>query len=322
MMKRHILLYTLVALALQSCVHYWPTEEEEQQRVEADVRCYLRFEFDTELPIYKELVVSRAAADVEQWDVRYVIEAYQYNNGSYSSTPYLRTTILDDADIETLDRTVDLKLTTGRYRIVAWTEYIPHGTDDDYFYETSNFRDVCLTQAYEGNTDWRDGYCGQETCDLTVSDNEAVVYMGRPMGKFTFIVPKPDFSTEGYTCTFVYKGFVPTAYSIFSQMITDTSSGLTFSGELTDYENSDEYLKLGFDYVFCGDSETTVTVSLYIYDGEGELVSSSTSIDVPLMKSMHTIISGDFLNGDTSDGGGVGIIPDYWGDYNIEYTDW
>ena len=74
--------------------------------------------------------------------------------------------------------------------------------------------------------------------------------------------------------------------------------------------------ELGFDYVFVNGSESTMVVSVEIYDGQGNIVSNFKPVDVPLIRSKLTTVKARFLTSDAM--GGVSIIPDYDGEHNIE----
>ncbi len=138
------------------------------------------------------------------------------------------------------------------------------------------------------------------------------------------IVTRADGTTEtvtraidlsDYTVEFSYTGFMPSSYSIFTFKPVDAIGGVVFTSTPTEYD--EDNAALGFDYVFVGDSETTVSVKLTVYDTDGEAISSTSAISIPLMRSQHTLIYGEFLT--SSSNGGVGVDPDYDGQYNIEY---
>ena len=80
---------------------------------------------------------------------------------------------------------------------------------------------------------------------------------------------------------------------------------------------SDSEAQIGFDYVFVNDNQSAVTVQIGVYDGAGEQLSLTEPIEVPLKRSHHTILKGEFLMSDAS--GGVAINPDYEGNHNIVF---
>ena len=75
--------------------------------------------------------------------------------------------------------------------------------------------------------------------------------------------------------------------------------------------------ELGSDYVFVNGHESSVTVSVEIYDRDGTLLSRSQPISVPLVRNKVTIVRGKFLTVKAE--GGVSIDADFDGEYNYEY---
>ena len=74
---------------------------------------------------------------------------------------------------------------------------------------------------------------------------------------------------------------------------------------------------MGHDYVFVNGSETTLSISLEVYNDKDEKVSSTNPIYVPIVRNKLTIVKGEILTSTAS--GGVSINPGYEGpDYNIE----
>lgn len=71
--------------------------------------------------------------------------------------------------------------------------------------------------------------------------------------------------------------------------------------------------------MFVNGSETKVSVSVEVYDVDGERLSSFKPVDVPLVRSKLTTIKANFLTSDAA--GGVSVDPDYDGEFNIEIRD-
>ena len=73
--------------------------------------------------------------------------------------------------------------------------------------------------------------------------------------------------------------------------------------------------ELGFDYIFVNGTESIISVSVEVYDYDGNLLSRFKPVDVPIIRSHLTTVKANFL---TSGTGGVTIIPDFDGNFNIE----
>ena len=80
---------------------------------------------------------------------------------------------------------------------------------------------------------------------------------------------------------------------------------------------NDEEITLGFDYIFVNGNETTLSISVEVYNSKGEKMSSSNPVNVPIVRSKMTLVKGEFLTSKAT--GGVSINPGYDGeDYNVE----
>jgi hypothetical protein len=181
-------------------------------------------------------------------------------------------------------------------------------------------------------------------------DNQAVAEMKRPVGKFKFISTDveiflsrvamkmqeqgllPNISaTAGtrpyyemllqsinlsdYYVVFRYNAFMPCSFNMFTDKPADSWTGMSFVSPM--YIEGDYEMNLGYDYIFVNGSETTMSISLEVYNKNGELMSSSNPVNVPIVRNKLTVVRGEFLTSKAS--GGVSINPGYDGpDYNIE----
>ena len=242
-----------------------------------------------------------------------------------------------------------LNLEPGEYQFLVWTDYVLGDTQTDYFYNTDDFAEIQLTSKsnYVGSTDKRDTFRGELTTslfnvdELTGSFGEATIDMRRPMAKFKFIsTDYPEFvrqmlmrqakkdAAEGkapandetrtidpddYNVVFRYSGFMPCSFNMFTNKPADSWTGVAFSSRLV--KINEQEAELGFDYVFVNGSEAKVSVCVEVYDSENNLLANINPIEVPLVRSQLTIVRGEFLTSKAT--GGVGIVPDFDGEYNI-----
>lgn len=183
------------------------------------------------------------------------------------------------------------------------------------------------------------------------SQNEATVEMIRPMGKFKFIstdvetfltraiqrmqerglsiqlppgIPSDSkaaynymlqmVNIAGYKVVFKYNAFMPCSFNMFTDRPADSWTGITFESQM--FTEEDWEMTLGYDYVFVNGKETTMSISVEVYDPEGEKISSTNPIEVPIVRSKLTIVRGEFLTAMAS--GGVVVNPEFNGEYNIE----
>ena len=183
--------------------------------------------------------------------------------------------------------------------------------------------------------------------DASAIDNQATAQMVRPMGKYKFVSndvetfianvtqkmkERGQFSADigtdqafdkiiqsislgEYSVIFRYSAFMPCSFNMFTDKPADSWTNMTFRSQLSIEEGMD--VNLGYDYIFVNGTETTLSIAVEVYDKEGELLSSTNPIQVPIVRSKLTLVKGEFLSSIAN--GGVAINPGYDGDdYNIE----
>lgn len=255
------------------------------------------------------------------------------------------------------DVTLPLELEPGEYDIMAWSEHVPsYGyTGDDYFHNTRDFYELTLNgienegYIHHGNDHMRAAWRGLThitiarngkvyTDDPDTDIENVIVEMNRPMARFHFITtdlqefnsrvmskgepaaapglgapqaPRPD----DYRVVVKYTGYMPSAYNLLSDKPIDSTPGISFNGEISPIDENTA--QLAYDYVLVNGSSTSVQVALELYrHSDSALLSSTGVIDVPLKRGHYTVIKGPLLT--TTAGTGLGISPDFNGDYNIE----
>lgn len=333
-----------------SCVHEFP-------KLPEATNFTLHLDFDTDLPLHKEMVhsKSRGSNNVADYDVRHIVSVHRmFTDGGYDRTADT-TIVFTCSDAENLNCSRELTLGEGDYKFFVWTDYVNFGSRADKYYKADNFTEIILKDRshHIGSCDYRDAFRGEEQVAVKIKknemmnvSNEATVTMKRPLAKFKFISTdyeqflenalraeakkkgKSITVVEGggdeesrtidlsdFIVTFRYTGFMPCSYNMFTDKPADSWTGVSFSGSVNPIGNNN--VELGYDYVFVNGTESGVSVMLEVYHKDGELVASSPSIDVPLKRSRLTVVKGSFLTSIAM--GGVGIVPDFEGEYNIEF---
>lgn len=196
----HILICILSLFVLASCdVHEFPVERNER------VPFTLHLNFDTEMYFYKEVVYTRngesgTKAPFEAHDVRYVINAYRTDNVVGVNEVADTTFIFTKSDLTDLNYTANFEIPEGSYRFAVWCDFVDKGSNEDKYYNTSNFVEVILKDRnnHSGSNDFRDVFRGYATATVTnpayytgaalnAIDNSATAQMTRPVGKMQFI---------------------------------------------------------------------------------------------------------------------------------------
>ncbi|MCM1336605.1 MAG: competence protein ComJ [Candidatus Amulumruptor caecigallinarius] len=277
-------------------------------------------------------------------DIRYTVNAYPMVNGEPSRVAGNSVTVTRSVD-SGLDTSLSFPMPEGDYSLIVWTDYVDAGAVTDKYYNTSDFQEIILADrlSHSGSNPWRDAFYGEvHTCvrglssraaaSDTVTVGEATVTLQRPMARYTFVSTdlrrflENEFATRSagatprttalsdYIVRFVYTRYMPCAFNAFTGHPADSWTGVSF--ESTIRQLNDDEAEVGFDYVFVNGTRTAVTVGLEVLDRDGNLLARIPPFDVPLERSRHTIVRGEFLT--TKSGGEMGINPDYDGEFNIE----
>ncbi len=347
-MRKRILYFIICipTVLLTACnVHEWFDEEDISGET---ISLHLKLSYDTNLTeleyVYDGEDVALEGLD-EKYDnkmeagiMRYIIRAYPTSTVSSSSDDYTEFIYTQDVT-ETYDYETTITLPVSDYTIMVWSDLVEE-EGDTYFYDADDFSDIQLQGDYQGSNDYKDAFKGSVTIKISDTDGAATVYaiinMDRPLAKFEFITTdlsefitkvqaelaeasagtsdETKASLENYKAVFYFSNYTPISYDMFNDWVKDSTTGVQFESELISLSETEA--SMGFDYIIAyPDEETTVTVQIAIYDSDGTLRASTSSIGVPLRRDYHTIIRGEFLMTEAS--GGIGIDPDYGGDYNV-----
>ena len=339
-MKRAIYyIWTLLLCFLISCdVHEWP---EYSEPVKKTIR--LKLDFDTSMSEKEVFYNARSVNEIGDYEMRYVLRAFAVESDESGRSvsrnaiwEYVFTRKVSFNDYDTFVD-VPIELPAGDYSLMAWADFVKAGTTDNYFYAPDNFAEIILLGNHKANTDMRDAFRGKSEFVLSRSTGEIVVHMSRPLAKFSFVstdlqkfIDKElearnrnasrgdedsrSLDLDDYKVMFYYNGFMPCAYNMFTYKPNDSKVGVNFESRITVTEKSEALL--GFDYVFVNGTEATASIILALFDEDGREIFTSNPIPVPIKSARHTIMRGEFLTTDTS--GGIGINPDFDGEYNFE----
>ena len=319
-----------------SCVHQFPMEDETANVV-------LNVVQDTEwLPDF-EMTLSRAEApDV---NIRYDFRVYPKGN----SSDCIRSFTLFRDDLKRGDFSTSLVLAPGDYDIWCWSDYAYVSDGSAVYYDDSNFAAITYRKPYEGDTDLRDAFRGKTS--FTISEPGyyqaetvyATIELRRPFARYKFIandladfiiteqsrgkLVSPEYDdnplTDGsprwarlsdYKVRIIYPLYMPAVFDNFLNNPTDSWTGVSFDCRMV--QLSADEAELAMDYVMVNGDESSVQVMLEVYDPDGMAIARTNTISIPTKRNRTTLVYGKFLTTLRSDG--VGIDPDFAGDYNIE----
>ena len=344
----------MVAVSLVSCeVHEFPDGEGQGGEtmdfvLRLDYTDALKWGFYTEIDYRPNRVQAMLPAQPADIDVRYIVKAYRVDaNGTVASEPSA-VVIEVGTDTAHLNHTVTLQLSPGAYKFLVWTDYVEHGKLTNLYYDPSNFKEVtyCDREGYTGNNDLRQAFRGEIDAvvhsSITEGENTATVFMQRPLAKYKFVSTDleeflamvvrlragksaPMSKTEmeeamkkiniaDFKIRFVYTGFLPFSFNVWTNRPNDSWTGISFDSGLKRISDSDT--ELGHDMVLVNGHGSSVSVRVEVYDRDGTLLSSTNSIDVPIVRNKLTVVRGRFLT--TSASGGIGLVTKFDGEYNYE----
>lgn len=337
-----VVVFTLLVAITAGCnVHEpWPGDADSNASSTPGkpyVPVTLKLNFDTELPLHKEVVYSRAAQDKRY--MRYTVQVFAPSRAE-GTEPHTTWTFRQPVE-QTLDLTARVVLPDGNYELYVWADYVDAGSNADKYYDTTQWQSITVADIdnHQGSDERRDafrGYVAKTVVNASeqTESNTIEIEMKRPLARFEFIATDfaqfaaderrarsqqepmdtdADISPDDYQIVFYYREFTPTGYNVFTDKPNDAALGMQFASNIT---LTDRGASLGFDYVIVNGSETSVKLLLGIFDRKGNLISSTGEIEVPLVRGKNTLVTGEFLTAKTQ--GGVGVSPGFDGEYNIE----
>ena len=343
-MIRRIIIAAALLMSVVSCVHQWPEP--------ADTQVVLHLVYETELPQGPVLDVSTRAEQADQeYDMRYIIEAYRRKGNSYEDTPYKRFVFWED-QIQNPDKSFTLTILEGDYRFSVWSDYVLQDSQEDHHYNADSFKYIKLYgredgRKHVGNDDRRDAFIGTTEVEVIRFGGghppvEATIDMARPLSKVVFITTdledwktkvltnmyenaiqnaKPGTNVEfngevdlsQYTVKIHYPQYMPNAFNIMTDRTTWSDFNVSFESKMI--QLSETEAAMGFDYVFANRNEANVVMAVSLYDKTGTQLARSYDITVPLERGKVTTVKGSFLLEESD--GGVSINPDFDGEFNI-----
>lgn len=320
--------YISKLMSILACMHLWSCDVHEfpyPLEEDSNTSFILHLDYDTNLPYYKTIECTEDARSVEsqKFDVRYIVKVYP--EASDENSKELHSFVFTKDDVTSLNHSVTMNLKQGHYKFMVWTDYIMEGSDVDLFYNAKVFNNIALKEGetYQGNSDEKDAFRGIVVSEVSSKVTEARVTMERPVAKFKFISTDmdkfmsqfdPTTTINDFKVVFRYQGYLPNAYNMHTNQSTSSISEKSFESKLT--KISETEVQLGFDYVFAEVIGSSVYVTVEIRNKDENVLSSFTTIEVPLIRGKLTTVKAKFMS--SQSGGGAGIDPDYNGDINIE----
>lgn len=326
----------VVATVLAGCVHDYPTMTPDGEEgidptlVEVNTEVTLDLELVPLEIITQKNARSGTTKAASGYRRRFIIEAWR--DGKPESR---QVSIVDDAEedgTEKITLPIRLKLHAVEYTLAVWTDYVAAGTDTDLYYDTKDLQYVACRDPYTGSTNYRDCLYGTAALDLRPYREEwnarvqVKVDMVRPLAKYELIATdvkdflrktkKQRADDETFTITFSYGFYLPTVFNILSGKPADSQTGVQYTVPLAVPTDGAEECTIGSDFVFVNGAESFVKLSMEIRDGDGNVVSRTTGLEVPYRRGHLTTMRARFLTNEMQ--GGVDIDDEFEGDINVD----
>lgn len=227
---------------------------------------------------------------------------------------------------------VELSVPEGTYDLRLWTDYAR--TDAplaDTYYQTESLKAVSIvTEPYTANTDVKDAAYHNES-DLTLPEEGTTITipLQRPLAKYRIIAddvetyrklaeaePEKYPPLEELTVTVQYDGYFPSGFNVSTGKPNDAIGGISYSQVLAHYNNVDDEVLLGSDWVLVNGTESLVNVTITVADSQGNTLCSVSGIQINYRRSHLTTVHGNFLTAGISNGG-ININTEWDGIYDV-----
>lgn len=300
---------------------------------------------DYELPNTRSDLATTLAAflaknsiDLNQWDCRLVWELYNGTRKDISNGDALlmqRDCFILNYNEEMPNHTISFDAPAGQYTLLAWADFVPKGTTEDYYYDTEDMdlltSDLVRRRACLDN-DQRD--CFAQAYDFTV---EAVQYQGeprhyettliRPQGRYVILANDYDkylklsnTPVEYNEVQVNYPTFINVDYSVLEQHPRDGVQGMSYIINPRTYEFDENIMVcVADDYSFVNGAVSYVNVNMAVYNPEGAMLSTNRNIEIPLYADRLTVVIGKFL-ASTSGSGGIKVDDGFEDEIVIPYA--
>lgn len=327
-MRKIVSLITSISLLfLAACdVHEWP-------QVKESAKLHLRLNYETMMTEWKHLYDGASVTEqglgetydnhLESGEVRCIVRTYPASEKQLLMQNYVEEFVFTKDIKDGYDHEVTLDLLPGNYHILVWSDLVQR-RGESHFYNADDFAEIMLQGRHQGNTDYRDAFYGKGDFTYIRNKNQLAdtidITMKRPLAKFEIVANDlSDFieskieDVSQCKVKIQYVGFMPNAYSLFTNKPVDSYTGVVFESTLNELNETN--VSICSDYVFISDNGSTVTIRIGIYDKDEKQISMTKLIEVPLKPDCHTIVTGNFLMQNAS--GGININPDFDGNFNL-----
>lgn len=312
-MKRRILHSCLTACCLtwlfllNGCIHSYPSlTENGEEGVDPTL---VGVKWQASLPPEWQ-ALKPPAESTAGYRCRFITEVQRDGKSVARQMDWMKADALEE---EILTIPIRQKLHAVAYTLLVWMDYVKEGTNTDLFYQTETCTEIACMEPYVGNTPLRACLCGSVDLDLRRyrdawnTEIETGIALECPQGAYRLIATDvQDFlqekgkgkkTNETYSIIFSYNSFLPTVFNGYEGTPCDSWLGVSFTVPLTFENRNGKEMVIGGDYLFMGEAESTVWITLSLTDSQGKEVSRYDRIAVTCQRGQVTELHRNFLTG-------------------------
>jgi len=277
--------------------------------------------------------------DGDKWELRLKYELYAGTAEMVKkglAAPFYSHAVSYRADVSGPEHDVEVPLPFGYVTVVAVADFVPAGTDGDWFFKTSTLNSViCDVDRRQGEHDnvYRDCFVvGQEYyIDPTGIDGHVQHFtatLTRPQGRYLAIADDYEAYLElvgtrlaDIASHIFYPSYINVAYSVLDRISIASSFnfGYDFVPALA-YADASPYVRLGDDWSFVNGDRSNFGIDITVGDkADGSVINYNHDIRVPVFPGRVTLVVGHWLTKVNDGGGGVSIDPNFTDEIVIHF---
>lgn len=277
-------------------------------------------------PLLSDLAAINARAAGAEVRLRTVIEAYNSGTGERVLRKEAFATKVNDEGLYS----TSVILPSGSYNLCVWSDYAIE-PDKDNHYITADLRKVRVQpmENYIANADTRDAFSQTVSVTVDAENQNKQITMNRPLAKYCLVATdvaqyeaereeKQLPPLDELSITVVYNSYMPCAYNIAEGQPNDSKMGYRYTSAFSG--QNEQEVTVGKDFIFVGDNQSSVMVSVLFKDKDGKIISRASGIDINYRAGYLTTVKGNFLTAGTAANGGV-VIDTEWADevYKVDF---
>ena len=232
-------------------------------------------------------------------ELRYVLEIYDVvyeGNTEKSATRLGEQQVVYSSDLSVV---FAVKLPpTRNYQFVVWADIVAKRTDENEtptngYYNTDNLSEVKVVGC--ANSDLGDAFSG--VADVRDYSSSSTIHLSlkRPFAKLR-IVDTDGISTAGAkTMTVIYSSnsSFPDTFNVRTGTMSSVNALQSYSVDLNSSVQGEQTLFT--DFIFVGNEDTTITVSINFYNANSIEVCSREFRDIAIARNKITTIKGGII---------------------------